>query len=123
MTSNDVFPGTYIKAADLGQNRPTVTIASITLDKFETADKPVLHFLESKKGLVLNKTNWNQIALLTGQPDSANWAGHKIRLYVTRVDMKGQLVDAVRVEAAPTRPVVVPPPAPVTLAADDPIPF
>ena len=102
MTSNDVFPGNYIKAADLGQNRPTVTIASITLDKFETADKPVLHFLESKKGLVLNKTNWNQIALLTGESDSTNWTGRKIRLYVAKVDMKGQLVDAVRVEAAPT---------------------
>jgi hypothetical protein len=112
---SDAFPSNFLKAADLQGRRVIATISHVT---FEDIGKPVVYFKGKEKGLVLNKTNGNMIAEVTGDDDTDNWSGVSIVLYPTRVDFQGKRVDAIRVDkpepgqrqAAPAPPP--PPPAP-----------
>lgn len=101
MKANDVFPSKYLKADDLNGDT-LVTIKSVTKETMKGksgADetKPVMHFDEMQKGLVLNKTNWAAIAKLYGD-ESDDWKGQTITLTVKEVDSFGDVVSAVRVE-------------------------
>ncbi len=77
-----------------------------------------LFFVGKDKGLVLNKTNFNVIADITGEADSDDWPGKRITLYATKVDYQGRRVDAIRVddppkdEDKPRRAAPAPAPAP-----------
>ena len=70
---------------------------------------PLVMFFEGKdKGLVMNKTNWNATVEITGQEDSDDWAGAKVKLVMRKVDFQGKRVPAIRIEeptvtAAPLR--------------------
>jgi len=124
MRSSSVFPSAYLKAADIGQAKPIVTISHVTMEKFEDESKAVLHFVGKDRGLILNKTNWATLEVLTGQDDSDLWTGHQVQLYVTPVPFQGKVVPAIRIAAPPAR--TVPPPAmlsPVDENVLDEIPF
>jgi hypothetical protein len=81
-----LFPSKYIRAADLQGKDATVTIARIEkgaeLVKAggEKELKPVMHFAETAKMLVLNKTNSRTISALYGGK-VAGWIGKKIVLF------------------------------------------
>ena len=66
--------------------------------------KPVIKFHELKTALICNVTNWNTIVELTGEEDSDNWPGKRIKLVSMRVPFGGKIVDAVRIEAATPKP-------------------
>jgi hypothetical protein len=115
--SNEVFPSKTLKAADIGEASPVVTIHRVELesiDKNSKDKKPVAYFVGKDKGLVLNKTNWRAIVKISGQDDSDLWEGVKIQLFVTEVDFQGDLVPAIRVRAPkngaakPTKPAPAP---------------
>lgn len=80
-----LFPSKYIRAADLGDKEAVVTIerlekgAELMRQGGVTERKPVLHFKETEKMLVLNKTNKNRIADKHGKK-VAEWKGKKIVL-------------------------------------------
>jgi len=57
--------------------------------------KPVLYFHDRQKGMVLNVTNCREIEGHFG--DSENWPGKSIELFSTKVPLKGNIVDGVRV--------------------------
>jgi hypothetical protein len=118
MKSTDVFPGTSLKAEDLGGAEPIVTIAKVTIQAFDDGTrKPLVWFVGKSKNLVCNKTNFQAIVDITGLEDTDDWTGHRIKLVVAMVDFQGKRVPAIRV-AAPGRkaaPVV----APVVVAPDD----
>lgn len=104
MKAHDVFPSAWLAASDLGTARPTVTISRVDWATFSDGTKKrAVYFHGKDKALTLNSTNWNMIAEITGLDDDEEWVGHQIRLYSTRVDFKGKMVDAVRVEV-PARP-------------------
>ena len=122
MKGNEIFGGKTLKAADLGNAQPIVTIESVRSHKFDDGTKAVIKFQGKDKELVCNKTNWNSIVEITGEEDSDNWTGHRIKLTVAKVDYQGQRVPAIRVEDPGTsngraKPAPVPPPN------DDEIPF
>ena len=99
---DDVFPSKYLKAADLGGKPLTVTIENAPLEELKSAEgksqtKTVLYFKKAKKMLPLNRVNWDAVADVTGEDDSENWAGHKIELYPTTTEMKGKMVDCIRI--------------------------
>jgi hypothetical protein len=130
--ANDVFPGSYLKAEDLGTNRPVVTIERVESEKIGDDQRRVVYFSGKEKGLMANKTNWNTIADITGEDDDDNWAGHRIRLFVTKTEYQGKRVPCIRVEeapvsAAPAKAKSKPEPEPDfevgTLADDSEIPF
>lgn len=133
--------GSYLKAADIGDARPVVVISHVALEMISSGDnekekKPVVYFNGKEKGLILNKTNADTIRALTGTPETDEWTGFAIRLWVDpNVRFAGRLVPAVRVMAAQTpgrdtRPTPPPPPPPVHqpppeygISHDDDVPF
>jgi hypothetical protein len=79
-----------------------VTIRKVTVEEVgeERERKPVIAFDELQKELVVNVTNWNSIVEITGEEDSDNWPGHKIKLVRLRVPFGNKNVEAIRVEPA-----------------------
>lgn len=105
MNINDAFPSNYLKASDLGESQPIVTIAEV---KFEAVGrnkemKAVVYFTGKTKGLVLNKTNAKKIADLVGSDDTDEWQGGKVKLYATETEFGGETVECIRVKDAVTK--------------------
>jgi hypothetical protein len=106
MKMNDLFPGKYLKAADLRGQPRVVTIERVehTVFKDDGTDvtKAVLHFKEKGTApVVTNKTNFQMLVAITGSEDDEGWPGHKIELRCEKVRFKAGLVDSVRIHAAP----------------------
>jgi hypothetical protein len=103
MKSSDVFPSSYLKAADIKGQEPIVTIASVVMEELQDGKKPVAHFVGKEKGLVLNRTNWGMLEHLYGD-ESDDWAGCKIQLFTAMTtDQHGKPVLGLRVKAPPTQ--------------------
>lgn len=103
MKANDAFPSKFIAAADLQGEERTLKITHVDTDEIGGKKKFICHFAGAKKGLVLNKTNFNTIVKVTGQDDTDDWTGHEVCLYPTMVDFQGEQVDAVRIKAPPKK--------------------
>jgi hypothetical protein len=118
----------YLRAEDLKQER-TVRIKNVTVemvnDRGGQVQKLVIWFTNTKKGLVLNKTN-NRVIRSAYGDDTAGWAEKLIVIFPTQADLAGRVVPALRVripqqtsgngqtvstpldrsaEASPTRPI------------------
>jgi hypothetical protein len=124
MKVGEAFPGQYIKAADLQGKRVVVVIDDVRMEDIGGEQKPVIHFRNKDRGMVLNRTNASAIVDLLGTDDMDEWAGHSIVLYPTRVDFQGKRVDAIRVDEAPkskVQPIKAEPVTPET--PDESVPF
>ena len=117
MKASDIYGGNSLKASDLGNAQPIVTIDKVEMKSFENGKKAVISFKGKDKTLICNVTNWNSIVDITGEEDSDNWAGHKVRLYVTKVDYQGKRVPAIRVDYPNGKP------EPVQTPTEDEVPF
>lgn len=95
---NTLYPSNYLKAADLNGATARVTIRNVVVEKIGTDTKPVLYFQGKEKGMVLNKTNANTIAMLFG-PETDGWSGGQIEIFSAYVDFQGRQVEALRVRA------------------------
>ena len=106
MKSSEVFPSRWLKAADLDSEGKEVTIKEVTIEVIgeNNETKPVMKFDELKTALICNVTNWNTIVELTGEEDSDNWPGRRIKLVSSRVPFGGKIVDAVRIEPVTPKP-------------------
>jgi hypothetical protein len=137
---NESFPSNYLKASDLGDSSPIVTIERVEHEPVgrDREMKAVLYFAGKEKGVVLNKTNAKKITDLVGSPETDDWSGFKIRLFATTTEFGGETVECIRVKAAgPTngnghggtkpaparRPVDTVPPVNAPELTDDDIPF
>jgi hypothetical protein len=103
MNINETFPSKWIKAADLQGKAHLVKMNYVKLEEIGEDRKPVLYFIGKERGLVLNKTNANVIAMMYG-PDTENWGGGEIEIYPTETDFQGKRVSAIRVKM-PTRQI------------------
>ena len=99
MKSTDIFPSKYLRAADLDGREPVVTIDRATLETLGDERKVVVYFKGKDKGLVLNKTNFNAIEEISGEDDTDNWAGTKVKLFTAKVEFQGKRVPAVRIDS------------------------
>lgn len=127
MRISSAFPSQYLKAADLQGKTAKVTISHVVMEDIGSDNKPVLYFAGKEKGLVLNKTNANNIAFAYGD-DTDGWEGGSLELFSTMVDFQGRSVEAVRVRVPPRSPAAQPPapkpqPMPAEEPFDDVIPF
>ena len=134
MKISSAFPSNYLRASDLQNRSVAVTMDRVVMEDISGGEmKPVLYFQGKEKGVVLNKTNANNIAVLYGD-DTDGWQGQRVELYPTWVDFQGRSVEAIRIrrvteqangQAKPTTDA--PPPADKEPAAaaqfDDEIPF
>ena len=96
-----MFPSEYVSAVEFGGKDVSLTIKGVELADLRMADnstkrKPVLHFGETKKKFVLNKTNANQIAELHGS-EARGWVGKRITLYPTTCMAFGKSTACIRV--------------------------
>ena len=101
MKISQIFPSRWLKAIDLGADGETATIRKVTMEEVgeERERKPVMTFDEIDKELVLNVTNANAIAGVTGKDDSDDWPGQVIKLVRCKVQFGAKTVDAIRIEA------------------------
>lgn len=132
MNINEIFDSKYLRASDLKDKQPVVTITQIEMAKMQDgANKPCIYVNNNPKALVLNKTNATMIGKLYGNETDA-WIGKKIKLITAWVEYQGDTVQAIRIrppseathtfDAAPADDALVPPrghPA----ALDDEVPF
>lgn len=98
---DDLYPGRFLKAGQLGDKRPTVTIKEVAVDRLlddngQERIKGVLRFAEMPYELALNKTNGICLRALFGRQLQA-WVGRRVTLY--RGEWKGE--PAVRVWGSP----------------------
>ena len=80
---SELFPGKYLRAADLKGKDVSAVIETVAIEEFENdgrkQPKPVLYFKGTAKGLVLNKTNSLMVAGICGSEETADWAGKRVR--------------------------------------------
>ncbi len=96
MDINGAFPSDYLRALDLQGRDVNVVIDAVRMEQLGGEPKPIVFFRNKQKGMVLNKTNANNIAAVYG-PETDGWAGRPITLYPTQVDFQGRSVPAIRV--------------------------
>ena len=102
MDINKAFPSKFLKASDLGDAQPVVTIDHVSMEEVgkDKDSRPIVYFVGKDKGLVLNKTNANKIVTLLQSGVTEEWEGQKIRLYATETTFGGDTVECIRVKAA-----------------------
>jgi len=94
----------FLKKEDVGPGM-LLTIASVSQENVakegaEQELKWVLHFQESEKPMVLNSTNGQLIAKITGSDETDDWQGHKVVLYEDpNISFAGKIVGGIRVRA------------------------
>lgn len=96
MRISGAFPSDYLKAADLDGKPGLFTMSHVEMKDIGGDHKPCLYFKEVERGLILNKTNANNIAAAYGD-DTDAWRDQKIVLFEAMVDFQGKTVPAIRV--------------------------
>jgi hypothetical protein len=123
---NDYFESKYLSAHDLDERERFVVVDRVSREEVgrEREKRPVVSFVDEKKPMILNKTNFRSIANGYGQ-DDAKWKGAKIILYSTPVEFQGEMRDAIRIKIprpdAAVRPAA--PPNKAEALIDDDVPF
>lgn len=98
MRISDAFPSNYLKATDLQDRNVVVKMDRVERERIGDDEKAVLYFVGKDKGMVLNKTNANNIATVYGD-ETADWRDQEIVLFPAMVDFQGKTVQAIRVRA------------------------
>lgn len=82
---SELYPGKYLKAADLQGKSYVLRIVSVTVEKLRQFDgsqawKVVLTFDKAQKLLILNKTQCKALTDITGSEQFQHWQGVTVRL-------------------------------------------
>lgn len=99
MRVSDAFPSEFLKAADLRDRNVLVVMDRVEMKDIGGDHKPILFFQGKDKGLVLNKTNANNIAMAHGD-DTDDWSGKEVVLFPAMTDFQGKTVPCIRVRQA-----------------------
>ncbi|MES0385791.1 MAG: hypothetical protein ABUJ98_14550 [Hyphomicrobium sp.] len=124
MKKYDALPGGYLAKEHFPQ--PTlVTVHSVVMEEVKSDNgpdkkKPVLYLekssnpkLDTSRGIILNVGNWDACETITGQPDSDDWVGAQIVVFVDPdVMYAGKKVGGLRIRAK----------NPTAQPAEDPVP-
>lgn len=121
----ELFP--YIQGESLvGKASVTLTMTSVEAEKLpnhggQEETKYVLYFKETKKGLILNKTNAARIIALYGR-ETDEWAGQRISIHSEPVRAFGKNHNAVRVDEKKPKANGIPVNDPFPAAEEHPAP-
>jgi hypothetical protein len=99
----------YLGSWDIVDKELILTIKNIETKKVSTPDGkteelPVMTFTEDYKPMILNATNFKNIAKAHGSNFIEDWIGKKVSIYITSVKAFGSVVDALRIK--PSAPKV-----------------
>jgi hypothetical protein len=106
MKISKMFPKRYATGEDLQGKTITLTIAKIAIEKMHPqpnapeAEKWVIYFMETKKGIILSRTLANQIAEVLGSDETDEWLGKRIMIYPQPMTVAGRKVTAIRTRTA-----------------------
>lgn len=95
----EIYKSRSLTHDDLKGKRVNLTIKDVEIKKFDDGEKPILHFKESDKTFVLNKTNAKMLAMLTNQDDTDDWAGWKITLRPDMTSFNGRAMECIRIDS------------------------
>jgi hypothetical protein len=111
MRMNQAFPSAYLKADTdevPEEGFTTLTIEEAKVERLgqgkDAEDKVVLYFRETRKGLVMNKTNWKTLTDLLGSDDTDDWEGRQIQLYSTDVQFGLETMRGIRIRSKLPKP-------------------
>jgi hypothetical protein len=107
MHIDSAFPSKYLKASDLQGRNVTVKMGRVEQEKIGDDMKLILYFQGKEKGVVLNKTNANNVAAIYGG-ETEDWYGKEITLVEAMVDFQGKSVPAIRMRAPQRKPAPAP---------------
>jgi hypothetical protein len=101
MRKDQVFPSKYLKVADLAGKARVLEIAEAVFETLKNASgeqqqKTVSYFVNEKKCLPLNLTNWDSVADIAGE-DTDDWSGARIEVYPSTTQMGGKTVGCIRI--------------------------
>jgi hypothetical protein len=99
----------YLGSWDVVDKELILTIKNIESKNVSTPDGkteelPVMTFTEDYKPMILNATNFKNIAKAHGSNFIEDWIGKKVSIYITSVKAFGSVVDALRIK--PSAPKV-----------------
>ena len=98
MNINQAFPSNFLRESDLGGKERELTVREVKIeDVGEGEHKPVLYFKSVDKGLVLNKTNANNLIAGFNSEETTDWQARSCVLYPTTTEFKGKTVPCIRV--------------------------
>lgn len=102
---DDLFPGRFLKAGQLGDKRPTLTIKAVEREllpseKGDDEPRTILSFQETPRELSVNKTNAQLLLALFGRAVQS-WVGKQVTLFRTEVKSFGKLEPCIRVWGSP----------------------
>ena len=114
MTESEAFGESWrFKASDLEKNGRNITIEAVSMKAVgkNYDPKPALHFQSEKKVLLLNRTQFRRIMELTGESNTDNWSGYRIKLCPGTIHIKEdngtKTVDTIIIEPADPLPELV----------------
>jgi hypothetical protein len=127
MKRNEAFPGKWLKAPDVDPS----LVATVEACRFEligqgadATTEPILFFQGEVKPLILNQTNWDSMASISGHDDSDDWSGTIVELFATDVHGPKGMTRGVRMRRPTRRLTPAPTPArksPAAQAAKTPV--
>jgi len=133
MNVNQLKQSKFLTRADVGRGILVTIHGDVYQENVAKEGAPeelryCIGFHECEKPMVLNSTNGQMIAKITGSEESEKWNGFKIVLYDDpNVSFGGKLVGGIRVRApkqAVAKPAPPPPAKPeVTETPEDDVPF
>lgn len=103
---DELYPGRFIKAGQIGERKATLTIKSVDVDRLQDEKgqdkiKGVISFVEMPYQLALNKTNGLVLREIFGR-SLEGWVGRKVTLYRGQVESGSQRGEpAVRIWGSP----------------------
>lgn len=101
---DQLYPGRFLKSGEFENKDVTLTITDVDLEELEDRkgkrDKAILTFAETKKQLVLNKTNGECLKGLFGRAVRA-WIGKRVTFFPQTVEAFGAPTLAIRVRGSP----------------------
>ena len=124
-TKDDLFPSKWLRASDIPEAGLPVRINRITRERIgmDQKEKPIVHFANQQKALVLNLSNYDGIAEALGEADTDRWPGKVVELYVTETSFGGKTMPCVRVRKHVKKVATPAAPPPVADELADEIPF
>lgn len=101
---DQLFPGRFLKSGEFDGKEVTLTIGNVELEEMEDRKgmrvKPIVTFRETKRQMVLNRTNAECLKGLFGRK-VADWVGKRVTFYPITVEAFGAPTLAIRVKGSP----------------------
>lgn len=102
MDYEKLFPGRFLKSAEMDGRDWTLEIKGIRSEEIDGKPKAILSFNGTKKEVVMNRTNAEALKLMFGR-ETNDWIGKRVTLFPATIadPFNGGTTKAIRVRGSP----------------------